>query len=77
MAASKKTANGNGAADARRAKAEGAADHRPTGVADTVPVAGGERMRAVRGVIEQGLARRRNAMAIWQELVDRHGFAGG
>jgi len=30
-----------------------------------------------REVIEQGLARRRNAMAIWQELVDRHGFGGG
>ena len=30
-----------------------------------------------REVVEQGLARHRNAMAIWQELVDRHGFAGG
>jgi transposase len=30
-----------------------------------------------RELIEQGLAVRRNAMAIWQELVDRHGFSGG
>jgi transposase len=30
-----------------------------------------------REVIEQGLSRHRNAMAIWQELVDRHGFGGG
>jgi hypothetical protein len=27
--------------------------------------------------IEQGLARGRNAMAIWQDLVSDHGFAGG
>ena len=30
-----------------------------------------------RELIEQGLLRRRNAMAIWQELVDRHGFTAG
>jgi transposase len=30
-----------------------------------------------REVIEQGLTLRRNAMAIWQDLVDRHGFSGG
>lgn len=30
-----------------------------------------------REVIEQGLVLRRNAMAIWQDLVDRHGFASG
>ena len=30
-----------------------------------------------RDVIELGLARGRNAMAIWQELVDTYGFAGG
>lgn len=29
-----------------------------------------------RGAIEVGLARGRNAMAIWQDLVDGHGFAG-
>ncbi len=29
-----------------------------------------------RELIEQGLGRGRNAMAIWQELVDGHGFAG-
>ena len=29
-----------------------------------------------RGFIEEGLARGRNAMGIWQELVDQHGFAG-
>jgi hypothetical protein len=29
-----------------------------------------------REVIESGLARGRNAMSIWQELVDRHGFTG-
>jgi transposase len=30
-----------------------------------------------RGTIELGLSRGRNAMAIWQDLVDQHGFAGG
>jgi transposase len=30
-----------------------------------------------RELIEQGLARGRNAMAIWQDLVSDHGFAGG
>ena len=30
-----------------------------------------------REVIELGLSRGRNAMAIWQDLVDSHGFAGG
>src|SRR5581483_7311951 len=30
-----------------------------------------------REVIEQGLGLRRNAMAIWQDLVDQHGFASG
>src|SRR5579863_7067955 len=30
-----------------------------------------------RELIEQGLSLRRNAMAIWQELVDRHGFTAG
>lgn len=29
-----------------------------------------------RELIETGLSRGRNAMSIWQELVDRHGFAG-
>jgi hypothetical protein len=29
-----------------------------------------------REFIEEGLARGRNAMAIWQELVDQHGFTG-
>ena len=29
-----------------------------------------------RELIENGLSRGRNAMAIWQELVDHHGFAG-
>jgi transposase len=29
-----------------------------------------------REVIEADLARGRNAMAIWQDLVDGHGFAG-
>jgi transposase len=29
-----------------------------------------------RGLIEHGIACGRNAMAIWQELVDRHGFPG-
>jgi hypothetical protein len=28
-------------------------------------------------VIELGLSRGRNAMAIWQDLVDSHGFAAG
>src|SRR5712692_6830727 len=30
-----------------------------------------------RELIEQGLGRGRNAMAIWQDLVSDHGFAGG
>ena len=30
-----------------------------------------------RETIEVGLGRGRNAMAIWQDLVDQHGFAGG
>src|SRR5260370_297940 len=30
-----------------------------------------------RELIEQGLARSRNAMAIWQDMVSDHGFAGG
>jgi len=30
-----------------------------------------------RALIEQGLGRGRNAMAIWQDLVSDHGFAGG
>jgi transposase len=30
-----------------------------------------------RELVEQGLARGRNAMAIWQDLVSDHGFAGG
>ena len=30
-----------------------------------------------RELIEQGLARRRNAKAIWQDLVSDHGFVGG
>ena len=29
-----------------------------------------------RELIENGLARGRNAMSIWQEMVDRHGFTG-
>jgi transposase len=32
---------------------------------------------AYRELIEQGLARGRNAMAIWQDMVSDHGFAGG
>jgi hypothetical protein len=34
----------------------------------------GECLRAVPGLIELALSRGRNAMAIWQELVDQHGF---
>jgi transposase len=30
-----------------------------------------------RELIEQGLSRGRNAMAIWQDLVSEHGFPGG
>ena len=32
---------------------------------------------AYREMIELELARGRNAMGIWQDLVDRHGFTGG
>jgi transposase len=31
---------------------------------------------AYRELIEEGLSQRRNAMSIWQQLVDRHGFGG-
>ena len=31
---------------------------------------------AYRELIEEGLRQQRNAMSIWQQLVDRHGFAG-
>src|SRR5207244_11298069 len=35
------------------------------------------RSEPYREAIELGLARGRNAMAIWQDLVDGHGFAAG
>ena len=31
---------------------------------------------AYRELIEEGISHQRNAMSIWQQLVDRHGFAG-
>jgi hypothetical protein len=35
-----------------------------------------ERVRAIRELIAEALGRGRNAMAIWQDLVDDHGFTG-
>jgi transposase len=47
----------------------------------TLPVPEGNRSagasEAYREMIELELSRGRNAMGIWQDLVDRHGFAGG
>jgi len=37
----------------------------------------GQRVRSASGPIELGLSRGRNAMAIWQDLVDTRGFTGG
>ena len=36
-----------------------------------------ERLRTPPGIHRTELAKGRNAMAIWQDLVDGHGFAGG
>ena len=45
----------------------------PTGNQDRVTSA----CEAYRELIQQGLSRGRNAMAIWQDLVSDHGFPGG
>ncbi len=42
----------------------------------TTPASTVSNSEPYREVIETGLSRGRNAMSIWQELVDRHGFAG-
>jgi transposase len=51
------------------------------GVAVTQPEANGKRSgsasEAYREMIALELSRGRNSMGIWQDLVDRHGFAGG
>jgi hypothetical protein len=43
----------------------------------THPEASTSACEPYRELIEQGLARGRNAMAVWQDLVSDHGFAGG
>ncbi len=47
-----------------------------TPVPATVPVTAASVSEPFRELIENGLARGRNAMSIWQEMVDRHGFTG-
>jgi hypothetical protein len=49
----------------------------PAGLASAgQPGSHGQRLRAYRELIEQALAWGRNAMAIWPDLVDDHGFPG-
>src|SRR5271168_5534704 len=52
-----------------------------SGLAVTLPEQDNKRSdsasEAYRELIEVELSRGRNAMGIWQDLVDRHGFAGG
>jgi transposase len=43
---------------------------------ETPPVTAASVSEPFRELIEIGLARGRNAMSIWQEMVDRHGFTG-
>jgi hypothetical protein len=56
----------------------GSADHK---VVSTEPPPGpslsASASEAYRELIELGLARGRNARAIWQDLVDTHGFTAG
>jgi transposase len=42
----------------------------------TAPATAASVSEPFRELIENGLARGRNAMSIWQEMVDRHGFKG-
>jgi transposase len=47
-----------------------------SGAPATPPVSTPSVSEPYRELIEAGLSKGRNAMSIWQELVDRHGFAG-
>jgi len=47
-----------------------------TSVAAASPATAASASEPFRELIENGLARGRNAMSIWQEMVDSHGFAG-
>ena len=49
----------------------------PSTEAATPPAASASACAVHRDAIELGLSRGRNAMAIWQDLVDTRGFAGG
>jgi transposase len=42
----------------------------------TLPATAASASEPYRELIENGLALGRNAMSIWQEMVDRHGFTG-
>jgi len=53
--------------------AELAAETRPPAASPATAASVSEPFREL---IENGLARGRNAMSIWQEMVDRHGFTG-
>jgi transposase len=58
---------GAGSADPKVVPAEPRPDRSPSASA----------AEPYRELIESGLARGRNAMAIWQDLVDQHGFTAG
>jgi len=47
-----------------------------SGVTQATPAPAVSNSEPYRELIEAGLSRGRNAMSIWQELVDRHGFTG-
>ncbi len=47
-----------------------------TAAPPTAPATAASVSEPFRELIESGLARGRNAMSIWQEMVDRHGFTG-
>jgi len=47
-----------------------------TSAATTPPATIASASEPFRELIESGLARGRNAMSLWQEMVDRHGLVG-
>ena len=55
---------------------EATAEAKPANEVTTDPASAASSCEPYRDLIEQGLMRGRNAVAIWQELVDQHGFPG-
>jgi len=55
---------------------EATAEAKPAKEVTTDPASAASSCEPYRDLIEQGLMRGRNAVAIWQELVDQHGFPG-